>query len=90
VFCFEKVGSRKPSPAFFQFILGDLGLDSRSVFMVGDDFENDVLGANANGISAVWLNRKTQEDCSGPRSKTISSPDTLVGALESLGFHRAG
>jgi alkylated DNA nucleotide flippase Atl1/predicted HAD superfamily phosphohydrolase YqeG len=89
VFCFDKVGARKPTPDFFQFILKDLGLDSRSVFMVGDDFVNDVLGANANGICAVWLNRKTQEDRSGPRCKTISSPDTLVGALESLGFHRA-
>ena len=89
VFCFEVVGARKPSQAFFRHIIQALDLDSSSVFMVGDDFESDVLGANASGIPAVWLNRGMQEDRQGALHTAVSSLDSLVDALESLGFCRS-
>jgi alkylated DNA nucleotide flippase Atl1/FMN phosphatase YigB (HAD superfamily) len=89
VFCFDVVGARKPSAAFFQFITKHLALDSDCVFMVGDDFDNDVRGANANGIGAVWLNQITRENRNSVHHKTIFSLDSLLCALESLGFCRA-
>ena len=56
VYCFKKIGYKKPSLEFFQYILDDLKLTPQSVCMVGDNYEADVLGANACGIRAVWFN----------------------------------
>jgi methylated-DNA-protein-cysteine methyltransferase-like protein len=87
VFCHAVVGARKPTPAFFCYILQELSLDSGSVFMVGDDFDSDVLGANAVGIGAVWLNRTTQESRSSAHHTTIRSFESLSSALAVLGLY---
>ena len=54
VYCFQGVGHRKPSIEFFDTVLRDLGVDSARASLVGDDFESDVAGANAAGMTAVW------------------------------------
>ena len=56
VYCFKKIGHKKPSLEFYQYILDDLKLTPRSICMVGDNFEADVLGANACGMRAIWFN----------------------------------
>lgn len=45
----------KPEPAFFQAGLRSLGLSADQVAMVGDDINNDVLGAQAVGINGVLV-----------------------------------
>ncbi len=45
----------KPSRAFFEAALGDLGLSAREVVMVGDDIQADVLGAQKIGITGVLV-----------------------------------
>ena len=73
IFCFDTVGHRKPTETFYRTVLGNLGLPAARVYMVGDDFEVDVMGANAVGIRAVWLNRLTPDVrsvASRPRRKT--------------------
>jgi len=45
----------KPEPAFFRAGLHSLGLDAHQVAMVGDDIENDVLGAQALGIHGILV-----------------------------------
>jgi putative hydrolase of the HAD superfamily len=62
IYCFKKIGHKKPSPEFFAYILNDLGLAPDRVVMVGDNYEADVLGANACGLRAVWFNEFSQED----------------------------
>lgn len=51
----EEVGAAKPDPAIFLYALDELGV--RKATMIGDSWENDILGATGIGMDAVWLNR---------------------------------
>jgi len=84
IYCFKKIGYKKPSLAFFQFILDDLQLASRSVCMVGDNYEADVLGANACGIRAIWFNEHTLEEREDDMHRTVHALNALPEALNKL------
>jgi HAD superfamily hydrolase (TIGR01509 family) len=56
VFCFENVGYRKPSRAFFKTILAAIGAAPSQTVMVGDSLETDVRGAMAAGLNGIWYN----------------------------------
>ncbi len=45
----------KPSPGFFELVLGDLGVDPEDATMVGDDVETDVAGAMNEGLAGVLV-----------------------------------
>jgi phospholysine phosphohistidine inorganic pyrophosphate phosphatase len=49
----EVVG--KPSPAFFELALGDLGVTADRAAMVGDDIEADVGGAMEAGLAGILV-----------------------------------
>ncbi|MDE2997452.1 MAG: HAD family hydrolase [Gemmatimonadota bacterium] len=51
----EEVGAEKPSPAIFRYALDELGM--KKATMIGDSWDNDVLGAVGCGLTAIWLNR---------------------------------
>jgi HAD superfamily hydrolase (TIGR01549 family) len=53
----EEVGAAKPEPAIFEDALARLGVGAADAVMIGDSWENDVVGATNLGIRAVWLNR---------------------------------
>ncbi len=82
VYCFHTIGHSKPAPAFFDYIVEDLGMDRRRMVMVGDEFEKDVVGANRAGIRGIWFNESSTEVRVGKMHKTIfdfrSLPDTLA------------
>jgi len=54
------------------------------VFLVGDDFEVDVMGANRCSIRAVWLNERSDETRVGEMYRTIHDLRDLPRALEEL------
>jgi HAD superfamily hydrolase (TIGR01509 family) len=83
IYCFKNTGFKKPSPAFYRHILDDLELEPRSVCMVGDHYEADVLAANACGIRAVWFNEHTDEERRGDMHRTIHDLSSLPGILRS-------
>ena len=57
----EVVG--KPSPAFFQLALGELGVSADHAAMVGDDVEADVGGAMEAGLAGILVRTgKYRED----------------------------
>lgn len=56
-FVSSEVGFRKPSRSFYDAILRKIGAEPNEVLMVGDDLENDVLGAESAGIRAVLIDR---------------------------------
>ncbi len=85
VFCFRKLGIRKPHKAFYGAVLEGLRLPAQSVFMVGDTFESDVLAANAVGIAAVWFNPSSEETHSGPLHNTVRDLNSVPQALRALG-----
>ena len=51
----EEVGAAKPDPQIFQYALAQFG--GPTATMIGDSWENDILGATGSGMKAIWLNR---------------------------------
>jgi putative hydrolase of the HAD superfamily len=78
IYCLKNTGYQKPSPEFYTAILHDLGANPADALMVGDSFENDVLGANRVGIRAVWLNLKDAETKTGGLYQTIHALRELI------------
>ncbi len=89
IFCFRKLGIRKPEAAFYSGILDRLGLLTTEVFMVGDDLDGDVLAANALGLPAVWFNPSSDQSHSGALCRTIHDLGELPSALSELGANVA-
>lgn len=49
------VGHRKPDPAPFRQALRRVGVEPGRSWFVGDSFANDVTGAEALGLTPIWL-----------------------------------
>lgn len=60
----DTVDAAKPDPAMFLEGCRLLGVDPAEVLFVGDNWEADVLGAQAAGLRAVWFN--PPEHAEGP------------------------
>ncbi|TDB82465.1 HAD family hydrolase [Micromonospora sp. KC721] len=73
-----EIGSAKPDPALFVAALHRIGADHREVWHVGDGLTNDVGGARAAGLVAVWLNR------TGRPTPVDRCPDVEVTSLAQL------
>jgi putative hydrolase of the HAD superfamily len=56
----SEVGYRKPHPAFFRAVRDALDLPPGRILCVGDDLENDVLGAERAGLRALLLDRRSR------------------------------
>jgi putative hydrolase of the HAD superfamily len=54
----SEAGFAKPSPVIFEQALRHLGLPAGAVVHVGDSVEEDVEGARAAGLNAIWLDRR--------------------------------
>jgi len=61
VFCFDNLGCRKPSEAFFNGMLARIGADPRKTVMVGDSLDTDIAGALAAGLHGIWFNPAGRE-----------------------------
>jgi putative hydrolase of the HAD superfamily len=84
VYCQRRIGHKKPSKSFFDYILADLGLQAAQVILVGDDEQADVAGANACGIRAVWYNARTADVRRGPLVQTVHDLRDLPRTLDSF------
>ena len=82
IYCFRKIGHKKPSPEYFSFVVKDLGVPVNQIVMVGDSFDVDITGANQMGIRAIWLNERSNEIRSGERHRTIRKLVELPQVLE--------
>ena len=85
VFCYRRVGHRKPDAEFYRAVLETLKLSAADVFMVGDTLEADVVAANLQGIAAVWFNPESKINQSGSSCRTVHRFEDLAEALEELG-----
>ena len=75
----EAVVLGKPAPSSFRAGLDALGLPAGRVAMVGDDVENDVLAAQALGITGVLVRTgKFRED---QLTRASGTPDLVVGSI---------
>jgi HAD superfamily hydrolase (TIGR01509 family) len=78
------VGHRKPDAAFYRAALqhqgtGGAALDPARAVMVGDSAMNDVAGAKAAGLRAVWLNPARL-----PLPPGAPTPDAEIGGMSEL------
>ena len=84
------VGACKPDPAFFRAALRAASagrpFSPRRAVMVGDSWENDVAGALAVGLRAVWFNPSGGgRPCGAPApAAEIAKLSQLPPALEGL------
>ncbi|MFJ9605462.1 HAD family hydrolase [Kitasatospora sp. NPDC101176] len=52
----EEIGARKPDPQAFRAALSYCGFEPPGdVWMIGDDPVSDIAGANAAGLSTIWI-----------------------------------
>lgn len=69
-------GLGKPHPAPFNAALSRLGVPASNAIMVGDSLANDIRGAKAAGLEAIWLS--TDADRESDEHTTITAlPDLL-------------
>jgi HAD superfamily hydrolase (TIGR01458 family) len=75
----------KPSPAFFQAALADVGASPEKAVMVGDDIEADIAGALACGVEGVLVRtgkyRKELLESSGVQPTKVVDSIADVPAL---------
>lgn len=56
VFTSEQIGTAKPQPQAFHFVLNQLTVDAREqVLMIGDNLDTDIAGAHLSGLDACYL-----------------------------------
>lgn len=75
-----EAGAAKPDAGIFALALRRLDLDARAALHVGDSREEDVEGAHAAGIDALWLHREPSE----PRDRRPSSGIAAIPDLRAL------
>lgn len=69
----EEAGIPKPDPAIFRIALERAGVEAAEAVMIGDSWPNDIEGARAAGIRAIWFNRNGE-----------SAPDAEIAVIHSL------
>lgn len=72
----------KPTREYFESALGMLGLPAGRVAMVGDDIENDVLGAQAAGMIGVLV--RTGKFLPRELERAPTPPDHVIESFPSL------
>jgi putative hydrolase of the HAD superfamily len=87
IYCFARVGFRKPSRAFFAHILEDLELSPSDAVMVGDDYAVDIVGANRAGLRAVWLGSGVPGIGDSDAVRTIADLRDLPAVLDEWERH---
>ena len=73
-----EVGITKPNCQIFDVALDALGVNPKEVWMVGDQLQTDILGANEAGIGSIWLNRN------GVKNQSSIRPDHEISSLRDL------
>lgn len=77
------LGVRKPDPAFFKVVEKTMGVLPGELVMIGDNYNNDVLGAVQSGWRAIWFNPSGQAApglaprCDAEISRLVDLPDAL-------------
>lgn len=75
-----ELGVGKPDPSPFKEAMSGLGLSAAEVWMVGDNLQADIAGAQALGIHAVWVDHAGH----GTPAGTDAVPDHVIGQLSEL------
>lgn len=72
------VGTEKPDPVIFREMAARLGVRPEEMLYIGDNYDNDVAGAEGAGCAALWFNRHHEPTCG---RACVQSEDALVREL---------
>ncbi len=75
-----EIAIAKPDPRIFEIALEKLGANPQRTWHIGDSPSTDIMGANAAGIKAIWINRNgrlLREDEPAPDMEVASLTDLL-------------
>jgi len=90
VFASEEVIFEKPFGALFTLALSRLGVDSKQAIMLGNNFKNDIRGAQLVGIRAGMFDPPTDGNPEGQDSQIRVIPDFVInefsGLLDEIGL----
>lgn len=78
IYTWRSVGSPKPWPPFWHYILRDLAMPAEQILMVGDDYMSDVWGAQEAGMYGIWFNAHSDEVRERERVRTVHSLSELM------------
>jgi putative hydrolase of the HAD superfamily len=81
----EEAGVSKPDPRIFTIAAERARMRMRGAWMVGDNPESDIAGANAVGMPSVWLHRGRRWTES--RFKPTLTADSPIAALAAVLNH---
>lgn len=77
----EEAGSKKPDTRIFNYALKKAGAEVNESLMIGDDFEVDILGANAIGMDTVFYNPRNAETTSQQSTYKVTHLKELLPLL---------
>jgi putative hydrolase of the HAD superfamily len=80
----EETGCEKPHPFIFLSALRKLTLRTKDCFLVGDNFENDIVGATNLGITAYWMNFHGDRRDLPPEAVECPSIEELIWKMSDL------
>lgn len=76
----EELGVGKPQRRAFELALGRLGVPGADAWMIGNDLEWDIEGAQAVGIHSIWFNPDGEELA----TSTDVKPDAEITTLQEI------
>jgi 2-haloacid dehalogenase len=71
----EDVQAYKPSAVIFDAVRRAAGVESERIVVVGNDLHNDVRGAQAVGMRAIWLQRDRHEQRAPGEAAVVTIKD---------------
>lgn len=84
VFTAEQIGSYKPDPRNFEFLLRRLPFAAGEVLHVAQSLFHDIVPAQQMGLATVWINRREGRAGSGATSPARAVPDYEFADLRAL------
>jgi putative hydrolase of the HAD superfamily len=76
------VGWEKPHPRIFASALELAGVPASQVLHVGDNYQQDVVGARQAGIYAVWLRRRGERTADCPVIGSLRELLTIIDGTD--------
>jgi len=82
----EGAGVSKPSKEIFEAMERRMGFSKNDVYYIGDNFDNDVIGATAAGWKTIWVNFRNHTANGQKVSATyvVNTPEELLRLVDGL------
>jgi 2-haloacid dehalogenase len=85
VFTAERIGSYKPSPRNFEYLIAHAGVERGQLLHVAQSLFHDIGPARAAGLATVWIRRRAAPDGGGGATlPSAARPDLTLPDLAGL------